>query len=85
MVIVSRPPALFPPLDTFDLGADPLVFNYTIPDLNLESLEQQQLGRQVVPSLSISGLMWALAVPILSALINILTRQVGDPFDKTKS
>ena len=29
-----------------------------------------------VPSLSISGLMWALAVPVLSGLINILTRQV---------
>jgi len=30
-----------------------------------------------VPSLSISGLMWALAVPVLSGLINILTRQAN--------
>jgi len=76
VVIVSRPPALFPPSpDTFDLGGGPLVFNNTLADVNFESFDLQL--ERLVPSLSSSGLMWALAVPVLSGLINILTRQAN--------
>merc|ERR1719474_231692 len=40
VVIVSRPPALFPQSpDTFDLGGGPLVLNNTLSDVNFDSLE----------------------------------------------
>jgi len=77
VVIVSRPPAIFPPPDTFHLGADPLVFNKSFPDVNLAESDKSldQLAR-LVPSLSISGLNKTYPEDFLDQSLDELTRPV---------
>jgi len=61
VVVVARPPGLFPP---------EVPINALIADLSGFHLTKSQ-----PPEQDFTGILWALAVPVLSATINIITRQ----------
>ena len=76
---MSRPPAIFPLTNTFHQALNKrlsgVVFdNFVKPQGRMGSEESlEHLGKlaELSSALNIAGLLWALAVPLLTGLINI--------------